>query len=165
MNDPLLLAIVSVHLALGAFDMFYHHELTEKLAFRETARFELKLHAARNFIYAWLFISFALFVPHGLWAVLAIGLVTLEGFITIVDFVEEDRSRKLPVTERVTHTVLCITFGIICTLLFTKLIPLAASPTALTPVFYAWVTPLLALSGLIVLVFGFKDLYLSLIHI
>jgi hypothetical protein len=45
---------------LGAFDTLYYHEICAKLpALGEPAHAELKLHAARDFIYALLFVTLA----------------------------------------------------------------------------------------------------------
>ena len=45
---PLLWTLVAVQIAMGAFDMVYHHELTERLAWRPSQRHELQLHGIRN---------------------------------------------------------------------------------------------------------------------
>ena len=52
---PLLWSLISVQIVMGAFDTFYHHELTERLAWRPSQRYELKLHGVRNLLYALLF--------------------------------------------------------------------------------------------------------------
>ena len=41
---------------MGVFDTFYHHEFTERLAWRPSQRYELKLHGMRNMLYALLFL-------------------------------------------------------------------------------------------------------------
>ncbi len=38
------------------FDTFYHHEFTERLAWRPSQRFELKLDGIRSMLYALLFL-------------------------------------------------------------------------------------------------------------
>src|SRR5215472_13600874 len=53
---PLLWTLVAIQVAMGAFDTLYHHELTERLAWRTSQRRELQLHSIRNFFYAWLFL-------------------------------------------------------------------------------------------------------------
>ena len=40
----------------------------------------------------------------------------MEVFITLMDFVEEDMSRKLPASERINHTLLAINYGAILVL-------------------------------------------------
>ena len=41
MTSPLLWTLVALQLAMGLFDIVYHHELTERLAWRPTQRVEL----------------------------------------------------------------------------------------------------------------------------
>ena len=58
MSD-LLWVLIALQIAMGAFDTLYHHELTERLAWRPTQRHELKLHAVRNGLYSLLFLVLA----------------------------------------------------------------------------------------------------------
>src|SRR5262245_29152053 len=103
MTSPLLWTLIVVQLALGLFDIIYHHEMMERLAWRVSQRRELKLHAARNLAYAVLFLALGLFELRGVWAMLVMSILAAEVIITLTDFVEEDLSRKLPASERVTH--------------------------------------------------------------
>ena len=57
MTSLVLWTLIAVQLALGLFDILYHHELTERLAWRPSQRHELNLHGARNCIYAVLFLA------------------------------------------------------------------------------------------------------------
>src|SRR6185369_13815803 len=50
MISTLLWTLIAVQIALGAFDTLYHHELTERLAWRGSQRRELKLHGVRNLL-------------------------------------------------------------------------------------------------------------------
>ena len=108
MTSPLLWTLIAVQLALGLFDIIYHHEMMERLAWRVSQRRELKLHGARNLAYAVLFLALGLFELKGVWAMLVIAVLAAEIIITLIDFVEEDLSRKLPASERVTHTLLAL---------------------------------------------------------
>jgi uncharacterized protein len=108
MTSPVLWSLIAIQLALGLFDILYHHEMTERLAWRSPQRRELKLHGARNLTYAVLFLVLGLTEPRGVWAMLIIALLAAEVVITLTDFVEEDLSRKLPASERVTHTLLAV---------------------------------------------------------
>jgi hypothetical protein len=54
----------------------YHHEMTERLAWRPSQRRELILHGMRNLIYAVLFILLGWFEPHGVWAALIIRIAS-----------------------------------------------------------------------------------------
>jgi len=105
--EKLLLA----QILMGALDTVWHHELTEKLGARPTQRIELKWHAIRSALYGVMFVVFALFSLSGVWLLLPAGLFVIELVATLSDFVEEDRSRILPATERVLHSVLAINAG------------------------------------------------------
>src|SRR5437660_11524516 len=48
MTSPLLCTLIGAQLALGLFDIIYHHELMERLASRASQPRELKLDGARN---------------------------------------------------------------------------------------------------------------------
>jgi uncharacterized protein (TIGR01777 family) len=75
------------------------------------ARKELSLHATREFLYAVIFSSAAWLHWEGMCAFAFIGILAAEILITLADFVEEDRSRRLPPMERVLHTILAVTYG------------------------------------------------------
>ena len=118
------------------FDILYHHELTERLAWRRSQRRELVLHGVRNLIYAVLFLALGWFELHGAWAMLLIAVLAAEVVVTLMDFVEEDMSRKLPASERVTHTLLALNYGAILALLVPVLVGWAGEPTAIVPAWY-----------------------------
>ena len=63
-------------------------------------------------------------------------MLAAEVVITLIDFVEEDMSRKLPASERVTHTLLALNYGAILALLVPVLVGWAAQPTAIVPAWY-----------------------------
>lgn len=159
--SPFLWTLVACQLAMGAFDVIYHHELTERLAWREGAAKELKLHAARNFFYALLFAVFAWLEPHGLWAWLLLAVLAAEIVITLADFVEEDISRRLPASERVLHTLLAINYGAIMALVGPGILGWASEPSGAEPVSYGLGSVVLTLASLGVLAFGFRDLATS----
>ena len=91
MSSPVLWSLVAVQVALGAFDVLYHHELTERLAWRRSQRRELVLHGVRNVIYAVLFLGLGWLEPHGLWAMLVLLLLATEVVVTLIDFVRLSR--------------------------------------------------------------------------
>lgn len=91
MNTHLLaLQLMAAQGCLGAFDTLYHHELTEALPTRTSARRELAIHSVRALIY-------------GAWAAVLLAVFGVEIALTLWDFVVEDQTRLLPATERVTH--------------------------------------------------------------
>ena len=161
MNSTLLWTLVSLQIAMGAFDTLYHHEFTERLAWRATAHNELKLHAVRNALYGALFLTLAWSRPTGWLATLVILVLVTELLITLWDFVEEDLSRHLPASERVTHTLLALNYGGILVLLLPELIAMAAQSTGLAPISYGFGSLLLTGSALAVTLFGIRDWFMS----
>ena len=108
MTSLTLWILISIQIAMGAFDTMYHHEITERLAWRPSQRKELQLHAVRNFFYALIFLTLGWFEVHGALAVVIMVILLAEVLITLMDFVEEDMSRKLPASERINHTLLAL---------------------------------------------------------
>jgi uncharacterized protein (TIGR01777 family) len=144
-------------MALGVFDILYHHELTERLAWHPSQKRELRLHGMRNLIYAALFLVLGWSQPHGVLALAVLGLLAIEVVITLTDFVEEDRSRRLPASERVTHALLALNYGALLALLSPVLWGWARLPDALIPAYYGVASLLMAAASLGVLVFGLRD--------
>jgi len=103
---------------MGAADTFYYHEWKLRLPETPTARRELKLHAARDFAYAVVFGSLAWTTWNGALVWLLAAVLSFEIVITLTDFIEEDRTRKLPAGERVMHALIGIAYGGFLTLLF-----------------------------------------------
>lgn len=124
--------LFAVQAALGAFDILYHHELREGLAWRTSARLELLLHSVRNLFYAAIFAALAWCEPSGIWAIALLAVLIAEIALTLWDFVEEDRSRRLPASERVTHAVLAINYGVVLTLIVPHLLTQAGLPTSIS---------------------------------
>ncbi len=153
----LIWALILTQIALGALDTFYHHELTERLAWRPSQQRELKLHAGRNWLYTVLFAGIAWTMPHGWWAILAGGLFAIEVVLTTLDFVEEDRSRKLPASERVLHLILTLCFGGMLALLAPILWNWAAQPSALHAVNHCILSWVLTVGSLGTLLLGLRE--------
>jgi uncharacterized protein len=122
------LIILAVQTIIGALDNVLHHEITERLPSKPSARRELALHSAREGIYGVLFLLFAWTQPSGIFAAVVLALLAAEVVITIADFLEEDRSRRLPPFERVLHTVLAVLYGTFLALAIPWLIVKAAEP-------------------------------------
>jgi uncharacterized protein (TIGR01777 family) len=61
---------------------------------------------------------------------MTIAVLAAEIVITLMDFVEEDLSRKLPASERINHTLLAINYGAILALLLPILVNWAWRPSA-----------------------------------
>jgi len=153
---------IAVQITMGALDTLYHHEITERLAWRKGQAKELKLHAIRNVAYGVAFMTLALFQPTG-W--IAIGLIILliaEVGVTLRDFAEEDLTRKLPVSERLLHTLMTANYGVVLALLLPVLYEWSRAPTALKPVWYGPWSFLLIAGALAVTVFAARDYHAAL---
>ena len=162
MTSTLLWTLIAIQIVMAAFDTIYHHELTEKLAWRPSQRHELKLHAARSFLYVLLFCVLGFFEVHGLFAMLIMAVLLVEVFITLADFVEEDMSRKLPATERVNHTLLAINYGAILILAVPVLASWAGERTAVHLMTHGYWSALTAFAAVGAVIFGLRDLAASL---
>src|SRR5262249_53570021 len=161
MTALMIWPLIALQILMGAFDTLYHHELTERLAWRPSQARELRLHGVRNLVYAGLFLTLGWLEPYGIWAGLVIAALACEVVITLMDFVEEDLSRKLPASERINHTLLALNYGAILVLLVPLLIGWAASPAALVPVSYGiWSAGATAAAAGVAL-FGLRDLLAS----
>ncbi len=158
MTDPILWTLISIQIAMGLFDTLFHHELTERLAWRASQKLELRLHGIRNFFYGVIFISFAWAEPHGVFAAALALLLGLEVIITLWDFVEEDLSRKLPWTERSNHTLLTLNYGAILALLAPILWQWIQQPASVSLVSYGWWSVMASLAAIGVVVFAARDL-------
>lgn len=161
MTSSLLWSLIAIQIAMGAFDTFYHHELTERLAWRPSQRRELQLHSLRNALYALLFLTLGWLEVHGFWAVVVIAVLLVEVIVTLMDFVEEDMSRKLPATERINHTLLALNYGAILILLLPVLIEWAGQATDIKPAFYGFWSFLAAVAALGAGIGGIRDFLAS----
>jgi len=130
MTDALW-TLLFLQMAMGGSDTLFHHELTERLAWRPSQKGELRLHGARNLAYAVTFAVIGWSEPKGWAAAALIALMIGELGVTLWDFVEEDRTRHLPATERVLHTLLTLNYGAFLALLLPLLYRWAELPTAM----------------------------------
>jgi uncharacterized protein (TIGR01777 family) len=157
MNSDLLWTLIAVQIAMGGFDSIYHHEFTERLAWRPKQRRELMLHGARSWIYAVVFFSLGWLEVHGAWAVVLMALLLAEAAITLVDFVEEDMTRKLPASERIAHTLLALNYGAVLAMLLPVLIDWTRQATAILPAYYGWWSWFAGAAAAGVGVFGLRE--------
>ena len=162
-----LLAIQGI---IGAFDTLYYHEWRARLAAVGSGTApELKLHAARDFLYAALFGALPWLEWRGLWAVVLAAILLTEIILTLTDFVVERRVRK-PLGdvyggERITHAVMGIIYGAMLANLLPALWRWLLLPTALAPTETAASEPLrwsLAVMAIGVFLSGARDLYAAL---
>lgn len=156
-THTLALQLMAAQGCLGAFDTLYHHELTEALPTRPSARRELSIHAVRALIYSALFIGLAGWAFNGWWSAVLLAVFSIEIVLTLWDFVIEDRTRLLPATERVTHTVLAMNGGAFIALLAIGTPQALELPTALVWQPQGGLSVFLALCGVGVGLSGLRD--------
>ena len=161
--------LLTIQGAIGAFDTFYYHEWRARLPALPGARPELRLHALRALIYAVLFAALPRVEWRGAWAYALGALLAAEVFITLRDFVVEDRVRAplggVFAGERVTHTVMAIIYGAMLANLIPVIDGWRRGPTALAPhagPVPASLTWLLTLMALGVAASGARDAYAAL---
>ena len=154
----LALGVLLVLGVMGAFDTLVFHEWIGRLPSDPRAVPELRLHAARDAVYAILFASLAWLEPHGALIAAYAVLFAAEIAITLSDFLVEDRTRRLPGGERVTHALMGIVYGTLLALL----VPFAATwlhdPTAFVRVDYGLLSWALSLFAIGVAGSGVRDL-------
>jgi phosphatidylglycerophosphate synthase len=159
-----LLAIQGV---IGGFDTVYYHEWRARLpALGAHAAPELKLHAARDFLYAVIFATLPWLAWHGAWALVLAAVLVAEIALTLRDFVVEITVRKIVGDvyggERVTHAVMGIIYGSMLAFLIPSVVRwsqlstgLVAAPADVPP-FLRWALTVMAVG---VFVSGLRDLY------
>lgn len=153
--------ILLVQASLGAFDTLYYHEYKLKLAHGDHTQTELKLHATRDFCYAIIIGSLGFATWNGLLAIGLLVILLAEIVITLWDFVEEDKVRKLPAGERCMHAIMGIVYGSFLAFLLPEMWKWYQQPTGWGAVYHgipAWLLLLLAIS---VFLSGVRDLIAS----
>lgn len=151
--------LITVQCVLGAFDNLWHHELQARLPSQPGARRELALHSARELIYGLLFVGIAWWQWQGAWAWMLVALLSIELLVTLWDFIEEDRSRALPASERVLHTLLAINVGAILAAGAPVVMAWSRLPTDLVAIDHGAGSALLTLFGVGVTAWGLRDLF------
>ncbi len=150
--------VLMVQACLGAFDTLYYHEYKLKLPHGDHTRTELRLHATRDFLYALIIGSLAWVTWHGWSVYILAGALLAEIAITLWDFVEEDRVRKLPPGERIMHSIMGIVYGAFLALLIPEMMKWLELPFGFGPKshgFPSWVLTVIAIG---VGVSGIRDL-------
>jgi uncharacterized protein len=104
------------------------------------------------------FSSLAWLTWDGFWAWILGGLLIFEIVITLQDFVEEDRSRKVPPGERIMHALMGITYGAFLAYLVLELIIWLQRPSGFTQQDYGWLSWTLSAMALGVTISGARDL-------
>jgi hypothetical protein len=156
--------LLAVQGLLGAFDTAWYHEYRARLpAGGRRTRPELRLHAARDAIYAMVFLSLPFVAWQGALAAALALLLATEIVLTMADFVVEVEVREpvgvLP-GERVTHAVMAIVYGAFLACLAPQLLAWWSAPSGFAA--HAAEVPgllqaLLAALGVGVLLSGIRD--------
>ncbi|GKT24241.1 TIGR01777 family oxidoreductase [Acidovorax sp. SUPP3334] len=149
--------VLTVQALMGAFDNLWHHEWSARLPSRTSARHELLLHAAREAIYGFLFLGFAWVQWQGWWVLLPTALLAVEIVITAADFLEEDRSRRLPPVERVLHTLLAVSYGVLVGVIAPLFAAHAALPTGVVRVGHGAWSWLFTVAAAVVLIWSLRN--------
>jgi len=153
--------LLVVQATLGAFDTLYYHEYRLRLPHGHGTRTELRLHASRDFAYAIIIGSLGFLTWNGALAWVLFALLAGEIAITLWDFIEEDRIRKLPAGERAMHGVMGIVYGAFLAYLLPEMLRWQLAPTGFGQSYHgfpAWVLAVLAAG---VFVSGVRDLHAS----
>jgi uncharacterized protein len=153
MNTVLYIALAQG--ALGAFDTLYYHEYILRLPKTVTAGLELKLHAMRDFAYALIFFSLGWVEWHGAFAAVFAA-------ITLWDFLEEDRTRKLPKGERAMHAIMGIAYGALMAYFAPILYNFWQMPTGFSRADHGWLSWAMGAMAVGVFGSGVRDLWSSL---
>jgi hypothetical protein len=143
----MLLILMTLQGCMGAFDTLYHHEFTERLPWKPEAGRELFIHGLRNLFYGLIFASLGWVAWGGPLAGIFAAMLLGEIGLTLWDFVIEDRTRALPASERITHTILAINYGAVLACLAPELLRWAAMPAgfhAESHGLWSWVMTLFA---------------------
>jgi len=155
---------------IGAFDTLYYHEWRARLPARGLeAAPELKLHAARDFLYAVLFGTLPWLAWQGVWVIVLGVVIGAEIVLTLWDFIVEIAVRKslgdVYAGERVTHAIMGILYGAMLASLFPTLLYWRSLPSDLSVTLPA-IPELLRWSLLVmaagVFLSGVRDLYAAL---
>jgi hypothetical protein len=161
------LILLGIQGLIGAFDTIYYHEWKARLPARGArAAAELRLHAARDFLYGVLFCTLPWLVWHGTFVLLLAAVLIAEIVLTLWDFIVEIGVRRslgdVYAGERVTHAVMGILYGA----MIANLMPVLAEWShARTGLNYApaevatWFRWLLTAMGIGVIASGARDLY------
>ena len=147
--------------SLGAFDTLYYHEYRLKLAHGEHTRVELRLHATRDFAYAVIIGSLGFVTWYGVLAWVLLVLLLGEICITLWDFIEEDKIRRLPAGERAMHAIMGIVYGAFLAFLIPEMVRWSRLPTGFGAGYHGFPAWMLLVLAAGVFVSGVRDLIAS----
>ena len=147
--------------SLGAFDTLYYHEYRLKLADSAHTRIELRLHASRDFAYAIIIGSLGFVTWHGTFVWVLLALLLGEICITLWDFIEEDKIRRLPPGERAMHAVMGIVYGAFLAFLIPQMVAWSTLTTGFGSSYHGFPAWMLLALAAGVFASGIRDLMAS----
>lgn len=153
--------LLLVQASLGAFDTLYYHEYKLKLPLGEHTGVELRLHATRDFAYAIIIGSLGFVTWNGLFAWVLLALLFGEICITLWDFIEEDKIRKLPPGERAMHAIMGIVYGAFLAFLIPQMLDWSNLENGFGPSYHGFPAWMLLVIAMGVFVSGIRDLAAS----
>ena len=154
----IVIVLMLVQGAIGAFDVFYNHEWDARLPSQPSAALELRIHSIRAVLYAIVFAGIAWFEFRGAWVWPFVALLIVEILLTLWDFVVEDRTRKLSPQERIVHTILAMNGGAyVGFLMYVFATDWMHDVTVLQPVSYGWQSWVLTAYAVGVFLSGVRD--------
>jgi len=153
--------LLLVQASLGAFDTLYYHEYMLKLPDGEHTGVELRLHATRDFAYAVIIGTLGFVTWNGLFAWLLLFFLLGEICITLWDFIEEDKIRKLPPGERAMHAIMGIVYGAFLAFLIPQMFRWSRLDTGFGASYHGFPAWILAVIATGVFVSGIRDLIAS----
>ena len=153
--------LLLIQASLGAFDTLYYHEYKLKLPLGNHTGVELRLHAARDFAYAIIIGTLGFVTWNGIGAWLLLALLLAEICITLWDFIEEDKIRRLPAGERAMHAIMGIVYGAFLAFLIPEMLVWSARESGFGPSYHGFPAWMLLLIATGVFVSGVRDLIAS----
>ena len=153
--------LLLVQATLGAFDTLYYHEYKLRLAHGTHTAVELRLHAARDFAYAIIIGSLGFVTWNGALAWVLLALLLAEIVITLWDFIEEDKIRRLPPGERAMHAIMGIVYGAFLAFLLPSMQQWSRLDTGFGAAYHGFPAWMLLLLALGVFISGVRDLIAS----
>ena len=153
--------LLLVQASLGAFDTLYYHEYKLRLPHTAHTAVELRLHATRDFAYAVIIGSLGFVTWNGAFAGILLLLLAGEIVITLWDFIEEDKIRRLPAGERAMHAVMGIVYGAFLAYLIPQMIDWSKLATGFGPSYHGFPAWMLLVLATGVFASGIRDLIAS----
>ena len=118
---------------------------------------ELRLHASRDLAYAIIIGSLGFVTWHGAFTWVLLALLLAEIGITLWDFIEEDKIRRLPAGERAMHAIMGIVYGAFLAFLIPQMIGWARLATGFGASYHGFPAWLLLVLAAGVFASGIRD--------